>query len=339
VKTEAGQACDASLHPVDVSGAAAPRLAAAVAALRRLDHDALLDTEGVFEVEGDVVVVSRHTDGVTLARCMAEADDPLPTRALLDVAVVVAEALDATSTLPSGSLPRRTLGPHDIWITYTGDVGLHLIAPHGTVDVPPATPLPAPETLRGRPNSPPGPPQDVFALGAMLFGALTGRGYFEGQPETGLRRLAADVARFDAWRTQRLRMIREPAEVTELLTQMLDFQPGRRPSLSQVATALREVSAGLDTAGLRAWAAGLPRADGPERNGPWTNRRLTTSQPVPRRGRVRRHVLVTLAGLVAGYAAGSVVPPAASPAPGGAFERPAAPSSDAPPVRQRLPTE
>ncbi|MBE1455907.1 WD40 repeat protein [Nocardiopsis terrae] len=127
----------------------------------------------------------------------------------------------------------------------------------------------APETARGKET---GPAADVFALGAVLAFALTGRGPFgDGHPSAVIYRIDHQEPELDG----------VPPSLLGLLRACLDKDPARRPTADQALQALGGPVAPAVSAG--AW---LPRVavavlDGFEHDHRTVLRAFLETQPVP----------------------------------------------------------
>jgi hypothetical protein len=152
----------------------------------------------------------------------------------------------------------------------------------------------APEQLRG---GDPAPASDIYSLGLVLLEALTGD---RAHPHGG--GMAAALARLENPPVV-------PAALgpgwTQLLTRMLDTEPGERPTAAEVATAARGLTERMPTAG----AAADPAA--------------ATAATVPLTGPT---LVAPLAG-IAGAGAGAAVAGAAAAGAGAGAAGPAVPAS------------
>ena len=156
---------------------------------------------------------------------------PLPPNLLLGLAAGVAEALHAVHT---AGVVHRDLKPGNVILAPDGpkvlDFGIAraldetaLTRTGGLVGTPGWI---APEVLRG---APPAPPADMFAWGALVAFAATGRAPFGTGSTDSLAHRVLD-------RDPDLTGV--PGHFLPLVTAALDRDPGRRPTAAQAASAL-----------------------------------------------------------------------------------------------------
>jgi hypothetical protein len=146
------------------------RLAAAI------DHPNLVPVHAAGEEDGRLYLVMRYVQGTDLHRCLKQ-DGPLAPARAARVVSQVAAGLDAAHT---AGLVHRDVKPANVLVAsehvYLGDFGLSRLqsaseritesgAWIGTVD------YMSPEHLRGEPTD---ARSDVYALGCVLYAALTG---------------------------------------------------------------------------------------------------------------------------------------------------------------------
>jgi tRNA A-37 threonylcarbamoyl transferase component Bud32 len=202
--------------------------------LRRLDHPAIVPLLAVENDGDDVVLVMPYYEGGTLADRVA-AGGPLPPD---DVLALSDRLVGALAAAHRAGIVHRDVKPHNVLFDASGDAFLADFGVARASDVTTGltadgvvvgTPAyMAPEQARGEPV---GPATDVFALGATLLFALTGRGpWGDGHAAGVLGRAVrgrADVTR--------LRAGDVPAPLRRRLRAMLDREPGRRPSAAALA--------------------------------------------------------------------------------------------------------
>jgi hypothetical protein len=98
----------------------------------------------------------------------------------------------------------------------------------------------APEQAEGREA---GPPADVFALGLVLFEALTGLNPRKGStPSETVRALDRDLPPISAYRPDL------PVELADLIDECLELDPDHRPTASELADGIGRTARQLDTA-------------------------------------------------------------------------------------------
>lgn len=199
--------------------------------LRSLDHPGIVSLLDVLDDGDDVVLVMPHLGGGTLAD-RVRLGGPLPA---MDVAVLAGSLLPALAAAHRQGVVHRDLKPANVLFdddgrSHLADFGVALsrdltvgLTGGGLVVGTPA--FMAPEQARGEPV---GAPADVFALGATLRFALTGRDpYGDGDARSLMRRAAAG-------KVERLpRSV--PVGVRRHLDAMCDPDPRRRPTAAALA--------------------------------------------------------------------------------------------------------
>ncbi|MEW2360059.1 serine/threonine-protein kinase, partial [Spirillospora sp. NPDC029432] len=178
-------------------------------------------------------IVSEYVEGPTL-RAAVEAEGPLPEGRLRKVALRTAASLAAThkaGVVHRGLTPGHVLlGQDGAKVVGSGTARSLDIAPvigrRGAA--PPATGYLAPEQIE---DEPVGPPADVFAWGATMVYAATGRPPFgTGTGAAVLRRITSrppDLGDLDG-------------TLRELAARCLDKNPAARPTARQLVRALRD---------------------------------------------------------------------------------------------------
>ncbi len=146
----------------------------------RLDHPAVVPIYDSREVDGELLVAMRLVEGGDLRR-LIEREGPLPPELATELLGQVAGALDAAH---GAGIVHRDVKPHNVLVegerAFLSDFGLAKAldesgAASGASVVGTAAYM-APEQWHGGPV---GPPADVYALGCVLFEALTGIPPFE----------------------------------------------------------------------------------------------------------------------------------------------------------------
>jgi serine/threonine-protein kinase len=142
-----------------------------------IDHPNVIPVYSAGEIDGQLYLATRFVDGTDLQECLRR-DGPLHAERAADVVQQVAEALDAAH---AAGLVHRDVKPANVLLSgrhaYLSDFGLtRSVASEaqltdtderlGTVD------FMSPEQLRGRRLD---ARSDVYALGCLLYTALTGR--------------------------------------------------------------------------------------------------------------------------------------------------------------------
>ncbi|MBQ1024832.1 protein kinase [Micromonospora sp. C95] len=194
--------------------------------------------------DGSVVpyLVMELVDGRNLADRLA--DGPLPWRPALRMAADVASALAAAHRL---GVVHCDIKPGNVMLTDNGakvlDFGIAALAGAPTPGVRPAggalmgTPAYlAPERLSA---DPPHPASDVYALGALLYRALTGDVPLPVRSWPDAVRVHADRPAVAPPRVPGL-----PADLAELVLACLHPDPERRPTAGRLATRFRAAATG-----------------------------------------------------------------------------------------------
>jgi hypothetical protein len=221
------------LHPnLLVNPLARERLKVEAGVAAQLRHPSVVEVLGLWEDEGQLLLVSERVHG----RSLADVQGPLDLDRALWVGLQVAEALHAahTSTLVHGDVR-----PGNVLL---GDVGAKLFdfglaawvaslepadAAHAATLRPGHT---APEVLDGAPAS---VASDLYGLGVVLVVALTGRLPFSGESAFALM---ADQ------RSRQIALTSVPAGVAALVVWLLQAEPDRRPGDARtVAIAIRRL--------------------------------------------------------------------------------------------------
>lgn len=148
----------------------------------RLDHPAVVPIYDSREVDGELLVAMRLVAGGDLRRKI-DRDGPLPPDRALDLLAQIADALDAAH---AAGIVHRDVKPHNILVegdrAYLSDFGLAKAvdesgAASGASVVGTAQYM-SPEQWQGEAV---GPAADVYALGCVLYEALTGIAPFQRQ--------------------------------------------------------------------------------------------------------------------------------------------------------------
>jgi class 3 adenylate cyclase/WD40 repeat protein len=209
-------------------------------AVAALEHPHVLPVYRAGEEDGQLFVAMRFVDGSSLAELLA-ADGALPGPRALTILEQVAGALDAAH---SRGLVHRDVKPGNVLIdagagadhAYLSDFGLVAPAERSSGDGGWAgtAAYVAPELVEG---TPPTPAADVYALGCVLYEALTGRAAFVGDTEPEV--IAAHLRGFSAPLPSRLKP-ELPAALDAVVTRALARAPvERHPSAGEFTRAAR----------------------------------------------------------------------------------------------------
>ncbi len=243
------------LHPeVEADARLLGRMRDEARMLGLLRHRAIVQVDGLVQLEGRQAVVMECVAGVTLDAAI-RANGPLPPWIALRVVEEVADALafawDAPG--PDGAplrLLHRDIKPGNIQITPAGDVKLldfgvaraNFAGREANTQAMVYGSLPylAPERLQRQD----GPEGDIYALGATLLEALGGRlsGTIADCAETQSGRLEPALARLG-----------QPG-LSDLLRATLAFDPAARPPARELARLCRQLRRDAPGEDLRDWA-------------------------------------------------------------------------------------
>ncbi len=162
-------------------------------ALARISHPNVVQVQAIETADEGRFLVLERIEGRTLADVLANRGARLPARDLIEIGAALAAALRAVH---AAGVVHRDVKPENVMLTSGGDVklidfGIASLAEAsaGTESEPPKRlthhgtvmgtfPYMAPEQMRGRPAD---PRSDLFALGALLYEAATGRCAFDGE--------------------------------------------------------------------------------------------------------------------------------------------------------------
>lgn len=213
-------------------------LAREVEALAALAHPTLVRSFGAVLDGPHPHVLIEHLEGPSLRRLIRR-DGALPLSQLLPLAAHVAGALQYMANAgyvhldikPDNivmGLPPRLI---DLSIARTLERAARTSGPLGT------DPYMAPEQCVEDPSPPIGPAADSWGLGATLFHAIAGRKPFPtGTPERRFPQLEEPPGDLPP---------STPVALTELVAQMLDRDPDRRPSCGEAVERLEPLIAEL----------------------------------------------------------------------------------------------
>ena len=317
-------------NDVDPAGQALERLRDEGRLLARLNHPAILRVHDLVILDGCVSLVTEFVDGEDLAECMS-ADQGMSVRAVVEAIGAVAGALDAAYNSPGpGGAPmglvHRDIKPANIRISRHGQVKL---LDFGIAKSNDSTQTREAKTATNMIVGSPGymaperfldaevlPASDVFALGCVLFEAITHAKFFADLPIPVQTGLAVSPDRFAQHLEKQLRRLPTdlPAPLRALVVSALTYDHAARPSAAEIAgkcDELAELAPGLSLsrwARARKWPEAGP-ADGPLQGRSLTEGTMTRSmasgtlagnravEPVPE-GRSRMGLALVGVGLV-----------------------------------------
>jgi outer membrane protein assembly factor BamB len=205
------------------------RFAREVAAVRTISP---LFTAAVVDADTDAEspwLATMYIDGPSLDQWVAQHGALVPT-AVLTLAAGLAEAV---SSIHRAGLVHRDIKPSNVLLSGSGpyviDFGL-VLGPHSTrisLGRPVGTPsYMAPECIRGEEA---GPPADIFAIGATLAYAATGRSLVESE---------AVYAQIMQITQGRFELSEIPAELRPLISRCLSLRPEDRPTAAELVAVL-----------------------------------------------------------------------------------------------------
>nr|WP_241832340.1 serine/threonine-protein kinase [Pseudofrankia sp. EUN1h] len=217
-------------------------------------------------------LVTEYIDGPTLGEAVHERG-PLAATALARLAVAVASALTA---IHAAGVVHRDLKPGNILLSSSGarviDFGIAraldatTMLTHGTIGTPGFM---APEQALGQPAA---PAADIYAWGAVVLFAATGRPPFgEGPTPEILRRVVRQTADLSG----------VPADLRPLVARAMAKDPARRPDADELLLALHHLRAAprpAPTSGER--PTGTPSTPPPGLAGAQTRTRTAGMSPV-----------------------------------------------------------
>lgn len=258
---------------VDPGGQAARRLEDEARLLESLRHPVFPWFLGVTELDGQTALVSELIEGADLDKCLQAG---MPVRAVAEAIADVATALEAAWSRvvlrPDGAGPlrlvHRDIKPSNLRVSREGQIKLLDFgiawtdqltreAHTSTGSMIGSPPYMAPERFS---SASPDPAADVYALGCVLYEAITGRRLWR---EVSLHTIAGIMIEPDRHsRALQPRLSALPDDLhpplRALLLDMLAFEPTDRPDHPTVAHALTAMADALPGPGLRGWCRAHP---------------------------------------------------------------------------------
>ncbi len=277
----------------DVAGDpdAARRMRDEARLLAALNHRAVLQVHDLVDLQGRLALVTEYISGQDLDQVVDH--DPLPASVAFEVVSEVAGALHAALRTPSPesaepmNLVHRDIKPSNVRLSPSGGVKLLdfgiAISPKVMREAKTSTGLVvgtmgylSPDRLTSDEVLPDG---DIYALGCVLYEALTSRRLYKDVGRRKLTQMAVDQQTHDEFIEEMLAPLAEglPAPAMSLLSQMLSYEPEERPTADLVERQADEVAAQLDGPSIRRWARTRDWPPLAEFDGPLAGRSLSAS--------------------------------------------------------------
>lgn len=261
--------------------------------LARLSHPNILTVFDLVELDGRTALVTEYVAGSDLSECL-RGERSIPPRALMELVVQVASALEAAWRTAGASGPlrlvHRDLKPTNIRVGRHGQVRLldfgiaYFVSPERESSTASdvilgSLPYMAPERFIEEQKS---PGSDLFGLGCCLYEGLSGERFHLRADVGTMSALALNTERYKEHLALRVGRIQEDTdpEVLELLRSLLAHEPSRRPSLSEV---IEKGEAWLETASgerLRSWCRARDWPEVKEDDGEWSGREILEGGPL-----------------------------------------------------------
>lgn len=278
-------------NDVDPAGQALERLRDEGRLLARLNHPAILRVHDLVILDGCVSLVTEFVDGEDMAECMT-GDGRMSIRAVVEAIGAVASALDAAynSPGPEGApmrLVHRDIKPANIRISRHGQVKL---LDFGIAKSNDTTQAREAKTATNMIVGSPGymaperflepevlPASDVFALGCVLFEAMSTRKFFADLPIPVQTGLAVSPDRFAQHLEKQLRGL--PSDLAPalraLVVSALTYDHTARPSAAEIASKCDELAEQAPGLSLSRWARARKWPEPGAADGPLQGRALT----------------------------------------------------------------
>lgn len=265
---------------------AANRLRDEASLLFGLTHPVIVGAIDLVWIDGRPALVTEYVPGLDLDQFIVQRMAP-PPRAMLEITVEIATALEAAHAQGGGAGPARVvhrdIKPSNIRIGRYGQVRLldfgiamfheaERLSRTRTDLIVGSGPYMAPERFVSRDS---GPSVDVFGLGCCLFEALVGERFHGDAKLRELTTRSLDGARYEAHRAEQLaRLQRVPSALVDLIARMLTFDARERPTAAQVVDDGETVANALEGPTLKRWCHELDWPQQTQLTGRMTGRTL-----------------------------------------------------------------
>ncbi len=224
VKLLTGEALAGRAHPDDL----VRRFTREAAVTAGLSHPGVPASYDAGEYEGGLFLVMELVDGCTAGDMIAE-HGPLP---VPWVAAVGAQAAAVLAVAHERGIVHRDIKPQNVMVTWDGTAKILDFGIAGLLDqritstgVTMGTPAyMAPEQSHGLPAT---PRTDLYGLGCLLYEMLAGEPVFAASSPAGLMRMHLEQP------PAPLRRGDVPPELEELIRQLLEKDPARRPASAE----------------------------------------------------------------------------------------------------------
>jgi serine/threonine protein kinase len=248
---------------VDPESQAVSRLRDEARLLGALNHPHILQIFDLIRLGGRVALITEYIPGEDLTDLVGE----VPPRAALEIGSRIALALAAAwTTLGKNGQPlrliHRDIKPSNIRVGQHGEVKLldfgiaHSDSPDResrtvTQTVIGSFDYMAPERMGQREV---GTPADVYSLGCTLFEVLSGHGVFQDMTVRKHLVYAHSETRHQALIQSALEALPHREILSDLLGEMLHYDPEKRPHLEALEDRLETVATRLSSSALRSWS-------------------------------------------------------------------------------------
>lgn len=242
------------LHPrISENQGASARFEQEMRAIGALQHENIVQALDAGEVDGVLYLTMEHVEGRVLSDVLADFSKRDKRMSLAKACVVIRQAAVGLQFAHENGIVHRDIKPSNIMVTPKGevkllDMGLARLASSdtpmpeltaegqvmGTLDYMP------PEQLRDSRTA--DVPADIYALGATFYKLVTGRAPFADERTNSVESKILAIASEQPVHVSELRDD-VPAELSQLIDQMLRKEPGDRPaSANDVISRVDEIA-------------------------------------------------------------------------------------------------